>query len=126
MGRATSSLVDNISVAASYGVMKMNQIANIVVMDAQTLKIEPWDKSMSPAIEKAIYDANNGLTPQNDGDYVMIKIPMLTKERRQEVAKQVSKMGEDTKIALRKIRQDANKDIGKLHEAKELSDDAKK
>ena len=124
--RANSALVDNISVTVSYGVMKINQLANVVVLDAQTLKVEPWDKTITASIEKAIYDADTWLTPRNEWEYIMISIPPLTTERRQEIVKQVSKMGEEAKIVVRQVRQDALKDIKHLHDEKELSDDQKK
>ena len=69
----------------------MNQIANISTIDPQTLKIEPWDKKVLPDIEKAIYDANIGLAPQNQGDYILVKVPQLTQERRQEMSKVVTR-----------------------------------
>jgi ribosome recycling factor len=122
-GRATPGLVDNIRVDPGYGVMPMNQVANIVVMDNSTIKIEPWDKTIMAAIEKAIYDANTGLTPQGMGDYVMIKIPALTQERRQQIVKQVHSYGEDAKVSVRQVRQDARDDVRTLADADEISED---
>lgn len=126
VGRATSSLVDNISVTVSYGSMKINQLANVVVMDAQTLKVEPWDKSVSSAIQTAIYDAGTGLSPTNEGDYVLIKVPPLTKERREQLSKQVSKLWEESKISVRNARHEAQKDVKKMFDEKEISEDQKK
>lgn len=123
VGRATPGLVDNIRVDAGYGVMPMNQLANIVVMDNSTIKIEPWDKTIVAAIEKAIYDANTGLTPQGMGDYVMINVPALTQERRHQIVKQVHNYGEDAKISVRQVRQDARDDVRKLVDADEISED---
>jgi ribosome recycling factor len=122
-GRATSGLVDGIKVDAGYGVMPMNQVANIVIMDISTIKVEPWDKSIIAAIEKSIYDANTGITPQGMGDHVLVKVPPLTQERRQQIVKQVHGYGEDAKVALRQSRQDARDDIRKLADAKEISED---
>ncbi len=125
-GRATPGLVDGIKVDAGYGVMPMNQVANIVVMDNSTIKIEPWDKTLVAAIEKAIYDAHTGLTPQGMGDYIIINIPALTTERRQQIIKQVHGFGEDAKVSVRKVRQDARDDVRKLEDADEISEDEKK
>jgi len=97
IGRASAGLVENITVEASYGPMKIPQIAHVTLMDGQTIKIEPRDKNEVKHVEKAIYDANVGLTPQNDGGYILVKIPALTQERRIEITKQVKAMGEDIK-----------------------------
>lgn len=111
LGRASTWLVEEIHVhVESRGMdQKMNQVANIGIMDPQTLKIEPWDKAVLADIEKAVYDADIGLTPQNQWDYLLIKVPPLTTERRQELTKVVSRDGEDSKVALRNKRHDARK-----------------
>jgi len=128
MWRASTWLVEEIHVhIASWGMdQKMSQVANIGTIDAQTLKIEPWDKSILSDIEKAIYDANSGLTPQNQGDYIMIKIPPLTQERRKEVVKVVHVDWEDAKIALRNKRHEARKHAELAFKADEISEDEKK
>ncbi len=126
IGRASTGLVENITVQASYGDMKIPQVANVTILDAQTLKIEPWDKKESKNIEKAIYDAEIGLAPQNEGDYVMIKIPPLTQDRRTEIARKIKIMWEDTKAQLRQIRQDGMKTTKKLLDDKEISEDQNK
>jgi ribosome recycling factor len=95
-------------------------------MDAQTIKIEPRDKSVLSKIEKAIFESEAKLTPQNMGDAIWIKIPPLTTDRRKELTKVVSKQGEENKIALRNIRQDAHKDIKKQFDEKLMSEDDKK
>lgn len=82
-------MVDNINVKASYGDMKLNQVGHVTIMDSQTIKIECRDKGELKHVERAIYDANIGLTPQNEGGQIFIKIPPLTQERRQEVVRQV-------------------------------------
>jgi len=104
---------------------KMNQVANITTLDAQTVKIEPWDKSTLSDIEKAIYDSNLGFTPQNQWDYIMIKVPPLTQERRKELSKVVSRDGEDAKIALRNKRHDARKTAELQEKNDEISKDEK-
>ncbi|MFA7717684.1 MAG: ribosome recycling factor [Candidatus Absconditabacterales bacterium] len=125
IGRASAGLVENITVEASYGPMKIPQIAHVTLMDGQTLKIEPWDKNELKHVEKAIYDANAGLTPQNEGSYVIVKIPALTQERRIEITKQVKAMGEDIKGRVRMIRQDAMKQNKTIFDAKEIGEDEK-
>jgi ribosome recycling factor len=90
---------------------KISQIANVTMIDNQTLKIEPWDKGTLSSIEKGIYDSGTGLTPQGMGDYTLVKIPAMTTERRRDLTKLVSKMGEEAKIAVRNIRHDILKDI---------------
>lgn len=104
---------------------KLNQIANISTMDAQTIKIEPWDKAVLKDIEKAIYDANLGFTPQNQWDYIMIKVPPMTTERRTELSKVVSRDGEDAKIAIRNKRHDARKHLDHQFAAEEISENEK-
>lgn len=125
--RASTGLVEEIHVhVVSRGMdQKMNQVASISTIDAQTLRIEPWDKAVLADIEKAIYNANLGLTPQNQWDYIMIKIPPLTQERRKELAKVVSKDWEDAKIALRNKRHDARKHLELQLKAEEISKDSK-
>ncbi len=124
--RATTGLVDHISVDAGYGRMPINQVANVVVMDTTTLKIEPWDKAIVKNIETAIYDADNGLVPQWMGDNILVRIPPLTKERREEIAKQVSWLWEEIKVRLRQVRHDAREAVEKLVDSKDLSEDEQK
>jgi ribosome recycling factor len=125
VGRASAGLVENITVEASYGPIKIPQIAHVTLMDGQTIKIEPWDKNEVKHVEKAIYDANVGLTPQNDGGYILVKVPALTQERRTEITKQVKAMGEDIKWRIRVTRQDAMKDNKTIFDAKEIGEDEK-
>ncbi len=122
--RASTWLVEEIHVhVASRGMdQKLNQVANIGITDPQTLKIEPWDKSILADIEKAIYDADIGLTPLNQWDYLMIKIPPMTKERRADMTKVVGKDGEDAKIAVRNKRHDARKSAEVQFKAEGISE----
>lgn len=125
--RASTWLVENIEVDLSYGwSLKIPQVGHVTLMDAQTIKIEPWDKGELKNLEKAIYDANTGFTPQNEGSYIMIKIPPLTQERRQEIVKQVKAMGEEIKARIRTVRQDAMKDTKKQFDDKLIGEDAHK
>ena len=126
VGRATKWLVENINAKAAYGDMAIGQLANITLPDAQSIKIEPWDKSVLAAIEKGIYDANSGLTPRNEGSYIMISIPPLTSERRQDIVKSIKTSGEDVKARMRQIRQDEQKKIKAALDAGEISEDEKK
>ena len=128
IGRASSGLVENMDVyVPAYDMtQKLRELANISLMDSQTLRIEARDKSTYSAIEKAVYDANIGLTPQNQGEYIMIKIPQLNTERRKELTKLVAKMGEDAKVKLRNIRHEAINDIKKAFTDKTISEDQKK
>ncbi len=121
-GRANASILDGIMVPY-YGVpTPINQIANISIPEARQLSIKPYDKSALGDIEKAIFEANIGLTPNNNGESIFLTIPALTEDRRRELVKQVKGIAEDTKIALRNIRQDANNDIKNL----ELPEDDEK
>ena len=121
-GRASASLVNGILVSY-YGVdTPLQQLANISIPEARQICIKPYDKSCLSSIEKAIYESNIGLTPNNNGEMIILNIPPLTEETRKEYVKQVKAMAEETKIALRNIRQDANSDIKKL----ELTEDDKK
>lgn len=126
VGRASAGLVENITVEASYGPMKVPQVAHVTIMDAQTIKIEPRDKNELKHVEKAIYDANAWLTPQNEWSYVIVKIPALTQERRIEITKQVKSMGEEIKGRVRLARQEAMKDNKTIFDAKEIGEDESK
>ena len=105
---------------------KLPQLGNVSLMDSQTIRIEAWDKSTYSSIEKAIYDSNIGLTPQNQGEYIMIKIPPLTTERRKDLTKLVAKMGEEGKVRLRNVRHDGMDQIKKEFTDKTISEDQKK
>ncbi len=122
-GKATTALLDGIKVDY-YGTMTpLNQVGNLSVLDAHTLSITPWDKSMVSVIEKAILSSQLGLNPVSDGTNIKIPIPPLTEERRKELVKLVKKFGEDAKIALRNVRRDANEHLKKMEKNKELTED---
>ena len=113
-GRANASMLDGIMVEY-YGVATpLKQLANISVPEARQLSIKPFDKGILGDIEKAIFEANIGITPNNNGEVIFLVIPALTEDRRKELVKQVKQIAEEGKIALRNIRQDANNDIKKL------------
>ena len=126
-GRASTALVDTVQVEYYGSKVPLNQVANVTTPDARTIQIAPWEGGMLGAIEKAILAANLGFTPQNDGKVVRVPLPALTEERRKEMVKLVKKMGEESKIALRNQRRDANEEVKKQEKAKAMSeDDAKK
>ena len=122
-GRANPAILDSVMVSY-YGVSTpLKQLANISVPEARMLQIKPFDRSIISDIEKAIYEANIGLTPNNNGEVVILNIPALTEETRREYVKQAKQIAEEAKIALRNIRQDANNAIkaAKLPEDEEKS-----
>jgi len=121
-GRANPRILDNVMVKY-YGIeTPLIQLATVSVPEARQLVIKPFDKSCISDIEKGIFEANIGLTPNNNGEMVMLVIPELTEERRKEYVKEVKGIAEDAKIALRNIRQDSNSEIKKL----ELPEDEEK
>ncbi len=113
-GRANPSILDGV-VVNYYGVeTPLKQLANISIPEARQLCIKPFDRSCLNAIEKGIYEANIGLTPNNNGEIIILNIPALTEETRREYVKQAKNVAEEAKIALRNIRQDANNEAKKL------------
>jgi ribosome recycling factor len=122
-GRASSALLDGIRVDY-YGVpTPLKQVASISVPEASLIVIQPWDVSILEAIEKAILRSELGLTPNSDGKIIRLPVPPLTEERRKELVKQVRRMAEETRIAARNIRRDANDTIKELLKEKEISED---
>src|SRR5687767_14044805 len=124
-GKASPQIIDGIMVDYYGSPMPINQVANISIMDARTLSIQPWEKNMLQPIEKAIIGANIGVTPQNDGALIRLSLPPLTEERRKELAKKCHGEGEHTKVAIRNIRRDAIEHIKRLQK-NGLSEDAAK
>ncbi len=112
-GRANPGMLDGIMVEYYGALTPLKQLANISVPEARQLSIKPFDKSILGSIEKAIFEANIGLTPNNNGEVIFLVIPALTEDRRKELVKQVKQIAEEGKIALRNIRQDINNDIKK-------------
>ncbi|MDD2487546.1 MAG: ribosome recycling factor [Candidatus Gracilibacteria bacterium] len=126
VGRANPSLIEGVHVNVYGGIQPLKNVASVSVMDSQTLSIQPWDKSLIRDIDKAISDAGLGLNPQNNGETIMIKIPLLTEERRKDLVKIAKKLAEDGKIAIRNIRQDYLKKIKNAETNKEISEDISK
>jgi ribosome recycling factor len=125
-GRASPALVDNVKVDY-YGVpTPLSQMAQISIPDPKTIQIASWDQSAIPLIEKAIIAANIGLNPNVDGKIIRLNVPMLTEDRRKDIAKTVKKYGEDTKVAVRNIRRDLNDAVKAQEKEKVLSEDDSK
>lgn len=122
-GRASPSLVDHLKVNYYGSDMPLSQVASIAVADARSLTITPWEKQMVAAVEKAIYASDLGLTPNTAGTVIRINLPPLTEERRKELSKHVHSEGEDTKVAIRNIRRDANQHVKELLKDKKITED---
>ncbi len=106
-GKASPAMVNELLVEYYGTPTPLNQVANVALADARTINIQPWEKNMLPVIEKAIFEANLGFTPMNDGELIRISIPPLTEERRKELVKQVHHLGEETRISMRTTRHKA-------------------
>jgi len=122
-GKANASMLDGVMVSY-YGTMTpLNQVSSLTTPDARTIFIKPWEKNIIQEIEKAILNANLGLNPQNDGQQVIINVPMLTEERRKQLVKQVGQECEHGRISVRNIRKETNEQLKKIKGASE--DDVK-
>lgn len=119
-GRANPAILDGVLVNYYGADTPLKQLATISIPEARQLMIKPFDRSSISAIEKGIYEANIGLTPNNNGESIILNIPVLTEETRREYVKQAKEYSEDAKIVLRNIRQDANNDIKKSEETEDF------
>ncbi len=122
-GRASLAILDGISVDAYGSGMPLNQVATLTIPESRMIAIQPWDPQMIPHIEKAILKSDVGLTPVNDGKVVRLNIPQLTEERRKDLVKQVKKIAEDFRVAVRNSRRDAIDALKKQKKDKEISED---
>jgi ribosome recycling factor len=122
-GRAHTGILDHVMVDYYGSPTAINQVANLTLVDARTIGVQPFEKKMAAAIEKAIRDADLGLNPSSQGDQIRVPTPPLTEERRKEMVKLVKGEGEDAKIAVRNIRRDANEQLKKLVKDKAISED---
>jgi len=122
-GRANPGVLDKLTVEHYGSAMPINQLASISVPEPRMLAIQPWDKSALKAIEKAILASDLGINPQNDGSVIRLVFPQLTEERRKDLTKQVKKMGEDAKVAIRNIRRDAVDTFKKQQKKSEITED---
>ncbi len=122
-GKVTTAVVDQIKVDYYGTPTPINQVGNVIAQDATTIAITPWEKGLLGDIEKAIQEANIGVNPNNDGDFIKLFFPPMTVEQRHEIVKQAKSMSEKAKIAVRNIRKDANDKVKKLEKEKEISED---
>lgn len=122
-GRASVAMLDGIKVEQYGSLMPLNQVGTVSAPEPRLLVIDPWDKSVIPAIEKAIMASNVGLTPNNDGRVIRLMVPELTADRRKEYVKLAKKEAEEGKVAVRNIRKDINNALRKLQKDEEITED---
>jgi len=122
-GRASTALVDHIRVNYYGSDVPLSQVASVAVVDARSLTITPWEKQIVGAVEKAILASDLGLTPNTAGTVIRLNMPALTEERRKDLSKHVHGAGEDTKVAIRNIRRDANHQVKELLKDKQITED---
>src|ERR671926_159899 len=122
-GRATPSLLDKVQVDAWGSAQPIQSVATISVPEPRLLVIQPWDRTLIGAIEKAIQKSDLGLNPNNDGTVIRLALPQLNEQRRQELARQVRKRAEESKVAVRNVRRDADSGLRKLEKEGQLSQD---
>ena len=125
-GKVTTAIVDNIKVDYYGTPTPLNQVGSVIATDATTIAITPWEKSMLPEIEKAIQEANIGVHPNNDGDFIKLFFPPMTSEQRQEIVKQAKAMAENARVAIRNVRKESNNKVKRMEKEKELSEDEAK
>lgn len=126
VGKANPSILNNVTVDYYGTPTPVSQVASVTVPDARTIAIQPWEKSMIPVIEKAIINANIGLTPQNNGEVIRCPVPPLTEERRKDLIKKAKSTGENIKVAVRNARRDGVDTLKKAEKAGDFSEDVRK
>lgn len=119
-GKATPSMLNGVKVEYYGALTPLSQVANINTMDAHTITVQPWEKQLIPEIEKGILSANLGFNPMNNGESVIINVPILTEERRRELAKHAKAEAEKAKVSIRNDRKDANHELKKLDISEDL------
>lgn len=122
-GRASTAVLDSVKVDYYGNPTPISQVATLAIPEPRLITITPWETKLIPTIEKAIFNANIGLTPSNDGRAIRLSLPPLTEERRKEIVKDIKKKGEDDKIALRNIRRDTLDRLKKLEKEKSITED---
>ncbi|MES2227505.1 MAG: ribosome recycling factor [Burkholderiaceae bacterium] len=122
-GRAHPGILDQVQVDYYGAMVPITQVANVSLLDARTISVQPWEKGMGAKIEKAIRESDLGLNPATQGDLLRVPMPALTEERRKDLTKVVRNAGEDARIAVRNLRRDANEHAKKLLKDKEISED---
>jgi ribosome recycling factor len=125
-GRATAGLLDHIQVEYYGSMVPLSQVANVNLLDARTISVQPWEKSMAAKVEKAIRESDLGLNPASLGDLIRVPMPPMSEERRKEMTKLARNEGEASKVAVRNLRRDANEAVKKLVKDKEASEDDQK
>ena len=125
-GRANPALLDTIHVEYYGNNVPLSQVANVSLLDARTISVQPWEKGMSAKIEKAIRESDLGLNPASMGDLIRVPMPPMSEERRKEMTKIVRSEGENAKIAVRNLRRDANDSIKRMVKDKEATEDDQK
>ncbi len=124
-GRASPALVEDVKIQAYGAIMDIKSVASIMTQDAKTLVIEPWDKSMTQAIEKGIREANLGINPAVDGSTVRISLPQMTEENRRHLVKQMKERVEEAKVSTRGVRENVREQVMTMEKAKEMGEDEK-
>jgi ribosome recycling factor len=122
-GRAHPGILDQIHVEYYGSMVPLSQVANVSLIDARNISVQPWEKGMGAKIEKAIRESDLGLNPSTQGDLIRVPMPPLTEERRKELTKVVKNAGEDAKVAVRNVRRDANEHAKRLLKDKEITED---
>lgn len=122
-GRAHPGILDQVQLDYYGSMVPISQVANVSLLDARTISVQPWEKGMGAKIEKAIRESDLGLNPSAQGDLIRVPMPPLTEERRKELTKVVKSAGEDAKVAVRNLRRDANEQAKKLQKDKEITED---
>jgi ribosome recycling factor len=122
-GRAHPGLLDQVHIDYYGSMVPISQVANVTLLDARTISVQPWEKGMGSKIEKAIRESDLGLNPSSQGDLLRVPMPALTEERRRELTKVVRNAGEDSRIAVRSVRREANEHLKKLLKDKLASED---
>ena len=122
-GRAHPGILDHVQVDYYGAMLPISQVANVSLLDARTISVQPWEKGMAAKIEKAIRESDLGLNPSTQGDLIRVPTPALTEERRRDLTKVVRHAGEDCKIAVRNLRRDANEHLKKLLKDKAVAED---
>lgn len=122
-GRAHPGILDQVHVDYYGSAVPLSQVANLSLLDARTISVQPWEKGMGAKIEKAIRESDLGLNPSSQGDLIRVPMPALTEERRKELTKVVRHAGEDAKVAVRNLRRDANEQLKKLLKDKLVAED---
>jgi len=122
-GRASTTVLDSVKIDYYGNPTPISQVATLAIPEPRLITIAPWEAKLIPVIEKAIFNANIGLTPSNDGRSIRLSLPPLTEERRKEIVKEIKKKGEDDKVALRNIRRDTLDRLKKLEKEKAITED---